>query len=221
MLMDTEIFTEPSYNATASKILETAMQLFMQRGYRAVSINDIVKAADVTKPTLYYYFPDKEALFAQMGLQLLAQMHAALQAALEREMDFTARLTAMAAVLMNDRDEDMRMMRHEMQEHLSAVHQQRLGQAFRAYIFEPLRREMQAGLDAGFLVGTSAFELALLFLGLMEAFHPQPGNMRVSSLSEQPDEALSPAVFTPETVIALFLYGVTAKTRSPGMGCAQ
>jgi AcrR family transcriptional regulator len=50
--------TEPGYNATAQKILSVAAHLFMQLGYRAVSISDIVKAAEITKPTLYYYFPD-------------------------------------------------------------------------------------------------------------------------------------------------------------------
>jgi AcrR family transcriptional regulator len=53
---------EAIYNPTASNILDTATRLFMQLGYRAVSINDIAKAAKITKPTLYYYFPDKEAL---------------------------------------------------------------------------------------------------------------------------------------------------------------
>ncbi|MFQ3664154.1 MAG: helix-turn-helix domain-containing protein, partial [Chloroflexaceae bacterium] len=44
---------EPISSPTAVKIVDAASHLFLQRGYKAVSINDIIRAADVTKPTLY------------------------------------------------------------------------------------------------------------------------------------------------------------------------
>ena len=72
----------------------------MQLGYRAVSINDIVKAAEITKPTLYYYFRDKEELFAQMAIQRLVEMHAALDRALAGQAGTQARLAALAGVLL-------------------------------------------------------------------------------------------------------------------------
>ena len=45
------------------KILEKAKELFTQRGFSNVAVRDICRAADVTPPTLYYYFKNKEALF--------------------------------------------------------------------------------------------------------------------------------------------------------------
>lgn len=45
------------------KILEVAKELFTQRGFSNVAVRDICRAADVTPPTLYYYFKNKEALF--------------------------------------------------------------------------------------------------------------------------------------------------------------
>ena len=45
------------------KILEVAKELFTQRGFANVAVRDICRAADVTPPTLYYYFKNKEALF--------------------------------------------------------------------------------------------------------------------------------------------------------------
>ena len=45
------------------KILEVAKELFTQRGFSNVAVRDICRAADVTPPTLYYYFRNKEALF--------------------------------------------------------------------------------------------------------------------------------------------------------------
>lgn len=42
-----------------------ATGLFGGRGYGATSVREVVEAAGVTKPTLYYYFANKEALFLE------------------------------------------------------------------------------------------------------------------------------------------------------------
>lgn len=44
-------------------ILDVAIKLFSERGYDAVSVNEIVQKAGVTKPTLYYFFESKEGVF--------------------------------------------------------------------------------------------------------------------------------------------------------------
>ena len=45
-----------------SNILHHALRLFAARGYDAVSVQEIVEAAGVTKPTLYHYFENKRGL---------------------------------------------------------------------------------------------------------------------------------------------------------------
>ena len=44
-------------------ILEQALALFSARGYEAVSVQELVNASGVTKPTLYYYFGSKEGVY--------------------------------------------------------------------------------------------------------------------------------------------------------------
>ena len=48
------------------RLLEVAEKLFTQHGYQAVSIRDISSAAGVTNAALYYYFPNKDALFDEV-----------------------------------------------------------------------------------------------------------------------------------------------------------
>ena len=48
------------------KILDCAMELFYERGYDAVGVQEIVEKAGVTKPTLYYYFGSKRGLLECM-----------------------------------------------------------------------------------------------------------------------------------------------------------
>jgi AcrR family transcriptional regulator len=44
------------------EILATAAELFGERGYDAVSLEDVAERLDVTKGSLYYYFPSKDQL---------------------------------------------------------------------------------------------------------------------------------------------------------------
>ena len=49
--------------ATRGRILNAALELFANRGYAGTSVQDIVDAARVTKPVLYYYFRNKSGLY--------------------------------------------------------------------------------------------------------------------------------------------------------------
>jgi AcrR family transcriptional regulator len=49
--------------AKRQQILDGARQCFLARGFDGASMNDIVKAAGVSKGTVYAYFPSKDKLF--------------------------------------------------------------------------------------------------------------------------------------------------------------
>jgi AcrR family transcriptional regulator len=51
-------------NAKRRQIVEGARQIFLANGFDAASMNDIARAAGVSKGTLYVYFQNKEQLFA-------------------------------------------------------------------------------------------------------------------------------------------------------------
>lgn len=49
-----------------SRILNAAIKVFAEVGYSNASMDDIAACAGLTKPTLYKYFPSKDALFKAM-----------------------------------------------------------------------------------------------------------------------------------------------------------
>jgi AcrR family transcriptional regulator len=57
---------------TRTQVLKAAATLFAERGFDAVSVREIVEAAGVTKPALYYHFGSKEGLAAAIMGDLLA-----------------------------------------------------------------------------------------------------------------------------------------------------
>lgn len=50
-------------NAKRRQIIEGARAIFLQQGFDAASMNDIARAAGVSKGTLYVYFQNKDQLF--------------------------------------------------------------------------------------------------------------------------------------------------------------
>ncbi|MGG3804237.1 TetR/AcrR family transcriptional regulator [Metabacillus fastidiosus] len=42
---------------TKSLIIEIATNLFQQKGYKSVGVNEILKACNITKGALYHHFP--------------------------------------------------------------------------------------------------------------------------------------------------------------------
>lgn len=55
-------------------ILEAAIRLFNQNGYHATSMQDVARAVDIKKPSLYHHFESKEAILLtilEMGMDRL------------------------------------------------------------------------------------------------------------------------------------------------------
>ncbi|MEP6719960.1 MAG: TetR/AcrR family transcriptional regulator [Variovorax sp.] len=55
--------------ARENQLLAIARRLFARDGYERTSLRDIAEAADITKAALYYYFPNKEALYERVVLE--------------------------------------------------------------------------------------------------------------------------------------------------------
>lgn len=67
------------------QLLDTACDVFAERGFHATSMDDVAARAGVTKPVLYQHFPSKRALFVELlgdvGHQLLGELAVATGAA--------------------------------------------------------------------------------------------------------------------------------------------
>ncbi|EHY88683.1 TetR/AcrR family transcriptional regulator [Saccharomonospora azurea] len=66
-----------------AQLAAVASELFRQRGYHGVGINDLAAAAGITGPALYRHFSDKQAVLAHVLLTGLRDMELATEAALD------------------------------------------------------------------------------------------------------------------------------------------
>lgn len=52
--------------AVRERLLRGATEIFTRRGYAGTTVREIVAAAGVTKPALYYYFRNKEGIYLEL-----------------------------------------------------------------------------------------------------------------------------------------------------------
>jgi AcrR family transcriptional regulator len=78
-------------------ILDAALRVFGQYGYRRTSMDDIAREADIGKGTIYLSFASKEEVFQALSQRLSQRMLAGAEAASRRPGTTTDKLAAMHA----------------------------------------------------------------------------------------------------------------------------
>ena len=84
---------------TRQQILNAALKSFAHRGYAATSVQQIVDAAEVSKPALYYYFADKAGLFQALVHEAHDQRYRLMQEAATRGRTVGEKLVEIVAAL--------------------------------------------------------------------------------------------------------------------------
>ena len=72
--------SEPLEATVREELLAEATELFTRKGYASTTVREIVTAAGVTKPVLYYYFRNKEGIYLELIRQPYARFDALLDA---------------------------------------------------------------------------------------------------------------------------------------------
>ena len=78
--VNTGISSEPLEATVREGLLAGATELFTQKGYAPTTVREIVTAAGVTKPVLYYYFRNKEGIYLELIRHPFAKFDALLDA---------------------------------------------------------------------------------------------------------------------------------------------
>jgi TetR/AcrR family transcriptional regulator len=151
------------------RLLRAATELFARKGYSATSVSEIVAAAGVTKPILYYYFKHKEGLYLEILHEAYGQMNVVVEKGLARKGSAFERLRLLLVELLDlliEKTEEARM--------IYAVYYG-APQGAPAFDFDThwfkylavLQRIIEDGIQAGEIRGGSAEEIMLVVAGIM------------------------------------------------------
>ena len=151
------------------RLLRAATELFAQKGYAATSVSEIVGAAGVTKPILYYYFKHKEGLYLEILHEAYGRMDAVVEQGLERTGSAFERFKLLLGELL-----DLLIEKTDVARMIYSVYYG-APQGAPAFDFDvhwfkylaTLQRIIEDGIQAGEIQGECAEEVMLTVAGLM------------------------------------------------------
>lgn len=79
------------------RLLASATELFNRKGYAATAVREIVAAAGVTKPVLYYYFRNKEGIYLDLMGEAWAEFDTLLASSIGEAGSATSRIRTLAS----------------------------------------------------------------------------------------------------------------------------
>lgn len=174
-------------SSTKERVIQAADRLWGERGVRGASLDDIAREASVTKPTVYYYFPDKSALFTAVVCSVLEEHGAGLKTASRRGARARERLVSALAFLVGARCSGPRLLR-DGGVTLTVDQMSQARSAFFRHFFSPLQAILDEGVRAGELrqMDTAFATQALLnLLDPWTARDPLPGGRSPQQLATE------------------------------------
>ena len=195
---------------TRAEILRHAEGLFQERGYRDVAMGDIAAAAGVTKPTLYYHFPHKEALYTAVVSALLERIGTWITAMLDQDSDLAARLHWLAhhGLIHAPRSGSLGSLLRDGEIHLAPADWARIEAAHDQHMMDPLRMVMRAGIAEGTLRVQDPEFLVQTWFGILETF--------ISGKVEDDTPLMADRPALARQITDLFLHGAGTQTEGAG-----
>ena len=172
--MDVKSWKRQQADRTREQLLETASQLFVEKGYADTPMEELVSRAGMTRGALYHHFKDKRALFEavveravdQLGdrVALLSKAEAARQSKHKRH---PARYLAALEVLLDELSEPATR-RLVLMEAPVVLGRERLDEWLHGHVFRVVRRVIQARSEEGSLPPRLIGPLSHLLIGAVQ-----------------------------------------------------
>lgn len=171
--------------STRERVLRAADRLWGERGVHGASLDDIARGASVTKPTVYYYFPDKSALFTAVVCSVLEEHGSGLKTASRRGGRARERLVAALAFLIGAHCSGPRLLR-DGGVTLTVDQTSQARSAFFRHFFSPLQQILDDGVDGGELRQMDTAFATQALLNLIDPWtgrDPLPGGRTAQQLA--------------------------------------
>lgn len=200
----------PAANEGRDRVLRHARDLFVERGYDGVSMQQIAVATGMTKAALYYHFRDKEELFGQVVRRELDRAKLVLGGVLEQEGSLRDHLEGVAVASFGWFRSDFGRLMGDLKHHVSEARRQAIGCDSRVP-FDTVRPRFARAVAEGELRADLDVDLVVsLFFGLLWS------QMQQARLDEAaPGEELASAV------VEVLLCGIAARPCEPGATAAS
>lgn len=173
------------------RVLQAAEMLFAERGYNAVTVKDIAKAAGIKHASLYHHIPEggKEALFIEVTERNLRRHVEGMRAAIA-EGDLRQQLQAVAAWLLSQPPMDfIRMVQSDMPAISPAAAERLYNLAYEATLI-PIEAVLRAAQARGEICHDNLGNIAGAIFSAIEGLHTLPDQYLVETRQEMANELI-------------------------------
>jgi AcrR family transcriptional regulator len=172
--MDVKSWQRQQADRTREQLLQTARGVFIEKGYAATSLEEVVSRAGMTRGALYHHFKDKRALFdavveraiEEMG-DRVAAVSKALVARQAKHKSHPDRYLQALAVLLDELG-DPATRRLVLMDGPVVLGRERLGHWLRGHVFPVIRRVIQTRSEAGLVPPHLVEPLSHLIIGAVQ-----------------------------------------------------
>jgi outer membrane protein len=191
------------------RLLDAGLKLFANRGYAGTAVQDITEEAKVTKPTLYYYFNNKEGLFQALVDQAMDERLRLMREAAPPDKATVDQLTDIIAALTDFARRQPDLLRLCFSIAFAAEGEfpsgfKKHGKMVQSYQF--VREMIQTGLERGVLNGAySVDELTQSYFHLVQ--HAIVITIIEPKIRRAKPQIKMPQRMEPKQIVALFLGG--------------
>ena len=152
--------------AVRERILHAASALFMEQGYKPVSMQQVAHAAGVTKASVYYYYPGKSDLFTASIVQMMERIRASVARMLAEPGSLREQLERIAEAKLDHAHIEFEAMMRDASFSLSPEKRERIRGAESA-IHEELAEHFAKVMEAGETAVSDPLLMALAFASLL------------------------------------------------------
>ena len=175
--------------ATVGRIVAAARELFTQRNYADVTIDDIAKACKLTKGAVYHHFSSKENLYREMMRRDLGSKEALFGKAIEDGGSVRSclrRLTAAFFDLPAEAQTLSRLVRRDINIFRGKTRRE-LVEVYQSSLPNHVERVLERGMETGEVASSDARVLAWSYVALVEVLLSQHAGRAYPDVNDKLD----------------------------------
>ncbi|HWQ83588.1 MAG TPA: TetR/AcrR family transcriptional regulator [Anaerolineales bacterium] len=186
------------------EILTTARGLFIEYGYRGLSMSVLARAVGVSKAALYYHFQDKEQLFLAVLNELLDEIEILVDQAISDQTDSRLQIQLLVKLILSRPRDERAAIRLASQEmaYISTEASQIFYRQYQEKFIGKIEGIISSGIRAGELRPVDPSLATWALLGMMFPYF-YPAQAGESPLSKT----------IPEQLLAIYLGGLAIWTK--------
>ena len=158
---------ETQQKSTKEIILQVATDMFLDKGYPLISMDDVAQQCDVTKATVYYYYKTKADLFTDAMIQLMYRITQSIVKIFSTDISLKEQLFTLAKEhLQATINIDINTFMKEAKHSLSKQQEEQMKEA-ESKLYQALEDGLQKSMDEGVIPQSNTHLAAFIFISML------------------------------------------------------